>query len=173
MEKERIKMKKPTILLSLDTSTKDTGVAFFENGKFSHSETIDVSTVKDSEKRMEQMISSLYSLFADIKPDIVVVELTSVLRNPDTQRKLTMVLGAVMGKCIEMYILFYSYRPSEWRSLVKSKNEKLPRKREELKQWALKKCHELGYVDIIDDNEAEAVLIGHAYINQWSVESEG
>ena len=164
---------KPTILLSLDTSTKDTGVAFFENGKFSHSETIDYSDIKDGQERMEQMILSLYRLFADISPDIVVVELTSVLRNPDTQRKLTMLLGAIMGKCIDMYIPFYAYRPTEWRSLVKDKDEKLPKKREELKQWALEKCHKFGYVDIIDDNEAEAVLIGLAYIKQWSQESEG
>ena len=163
---------KSTILLSLDTSTKDTGVGIFENGKFSRSQTMDFSNVKDSASRMNAMILSLYLLIDDLSPSIIVMELTSVMRNPDTQRKLTMILGAILGKCIEKKIPCYFYRPTEWRSLVKNKGEKLPRKREELKQWALDKCHELGYEDVIDDNEAEAILIGYAYIKQMSEMAE-
>lgn len=164
--------KKITTLLSLDTSTKDTGCAIFENGKYSYSKFIDVSIIKNSEERMSEMIRSIYSLFDEMSPSIVVVELTSVMRNPDTQRKLTMVLGAILGKCIEDGIAYYSYRPTEWRSLVKDDGEKLPRKREELKAWAIDRCHRFGYEDVIDDNQAEAILIGLAYINQWTVESE-
>lgn len=164
--------KKTTTLLSLDTSTKDTGCAIFENGKYSYSGFIDESKIKDSEERIIEMIRSLYALFDEIRPDIIVAELTVVSRNPDTQRKLTMLLGAIMGKCITDGIVFYTYRPTEWRSLVKDKNEKLPRKREELKQWAIDRCHKIGYEDVIDDNQAEAILIGTAYINQWTVESE-
>ena len=170
MEEEgaRVSKNNTTILLSLDTSTKDTGIGIFENGKFSRSQVIDVSKVKDSTIRMNEMISSLYHLFDELKPAIIVAELTSVMRNPDTQRKLTMVLGAIMGKCIDMKCPYYFYRPSEWRSIIKDKGEKLPRKREELKQWAIEKCHKLGYENVIDDNEAEAILIGYAYIKQMS-----
>ena len=164
--------KKITTLLSLDTSTKDTGCAIFENGKYSYSKFIDVSNVKNSEERISEMIRSIYALFNEISPSIVVVELTSVMRNPDTQRKLTMVLGAILGKCIEDGIAYYSYRPTEWRSLIKDDGEKLPRKREELKMWAIDRCHRFGYENVIDDNQAEAILIGLAYINQWTVESE-
>ena len=128
-----------TTLLSLDTSTKDTGCAIYINGEYSYSKAIDVSKIKDSEERMKEMICRLYALFDEINPSIVVVELTSVMRNPDTQRKLTMVLGAILGKCIECGVAYYSYRPTEWRSLVKDEKEKLPKKREELKQWAIEK----------------------------------
>lgn len=158
---------KITTLLSLDSSTKDTGCAIYENGKYAYSRAIDVSNIKDGEQRMKEMIRSIYALFDEISPLIVVVELTSVMRNPDTQRKLTMVLGAIMGKCIECGAEFYSYRPTEWRSLVKNDKEKLPKKREELKQWAIDRCKVLGY-EVTDDNEAEAILLGQAYINQWS-----
>ena len=165
------KKKKTTTLLSLDTSTKDTGCAIYENGEYTYSEFIDVSKIKDSEERMREMIYRLYSIIDLINPSIIVAELTSVMRNPDTQRKLTMVLGAIMGKCIEEGIAFYTYRPTEWRSLVKDKNEKLPRKREELKQWAIDRCNAMVY-KVTDDNQAEAILIGLAYVKQWSVESE-
>ena len=164
--------KTDTYLLSLDTSTKDTGCAIYINGEYSYSKAIDVSNIKDGEERMNEMICRLYALFDEISPSIVVVELTSVMRNPDTQRKLTMVLGAILGKCIECGAEFHSYRPTEWRSLVKDEKEKLPKKRDELKQWAIKKCYSLGY-EVTDDNECEAILIGLAYIKQWSIESEG
>ena len=160
-----------TTLLSLDSSTKDTGYAIYINGQYYHSKAIDVSNIKDSEQRMNEMIYSIYTLFNKYNPSIVVVELTSVMRNPDTQRKLTMVLGAILGKCIEYGAEFHAYRPTEWRAIVKDKDEKLPKKREELKQWALDKCHALGY-KVTDDNEAEAILLGLAYIKQWTVESE-
>lgn len=160
-----------TYLLSLDSSTKDTGCAIYINGQYFYSKAIDVSKIKDSEDRMSEMIRSIYALFDGISPSIVVVELTSVMRNPDTQRKLTMVLGAILGKCLECGAEFHAYRPTEWRSIVKDKNEKLPKKREELKQWALDRCNTLGY-KVTDDNEAEAILLGLAYIKQWTVESE-
>lgn len=162
---------KNTILLSLDTSTKDTGCAIYVNGNYTTSEFIDASGIKNSEERMKEMIHRLYNLIDNLSPSIIVTELTSVMRNPDTQRKLTMVLGAVLGKCIENDIAYYSYRPTEWRSLVKDEKEKLPRKREELKQWALDKCNALGY-KVTDDNQAEAILLGLAYVKQWTVESE-
>lgn len=161
-------------LLSFDSSTKDTGCAVFKNGKYDHSLVIDVSAEKNSDVRIDSMIRSIYALIDDLKPFAVVAELTSVARNVDTQRKLTMILGAIKGKCIENNTDFYAYRPSEWRSLVRNEIEKVPRKRQEQKQWALDKCHELGYENVIDDNEAEAILIGMAYIKQMNefVESE-
>ena len=41
-----------TTLLSLDTSTKDTGCAIYINGEYSYSKAIDVSNIKDGEERM-------------------------------------------------------------------------------------------------------------------------
>lgn len=171
MENVRTKVKKDVILLSLDTSTKDTGCAIYTNGTYSFSKALDFSKIKDAKERMNEMICSIYALFKEMKPAIVAIELTSVPRNPDTQRKLTMILGAIMGKCVDMNIPCYFYRPTEWRALVKDRGEKLPTKREELKQWAIKKCNSLGY-EVTDDNEAEAILIGQAYINEWTQESE-
>lgn len=161
-------MSKVATLLSFDTSTKDTGCAVFKNGKFTCSSTINLSSEKNSDIRMNKMIESIYKMIENTKPFCVIAELTSVPRNADTQRKLTMILGSIKGKCIEEKIDFVTYSPPEWRSLVKNTDEKVPRKRELQKQWALDKCHEMGYVDIIDDNEAEAILIGMAYIRQMN-----
>ena len=44
---------------------------------------------------------------------------------------------------------------------------KKPRKREELKKWDIDKVTELYSKTIQTDDEADAILIGAAYINMW------
>ena len=113
--------------------------------------------------RFEQMINAIYKKIDEVKPQIVVTELTSVTRNAKTQRNLTMVLGAVWGKCLLTDAYYHSFRASEWRKLVDS--GKKPRKREELKKWSIDKVNSILKTEINNDNISDAVLIGMAYIN--------
>ena len=94
--------------------------------------------------------------------------MTVVPRNVQAQRNLTMILGAIQGKCLEKNIYFYLFRPSEWRKLVCNNNEKPPRKREELKKWSMEKTYLLFGVENINDDISDAILIGQAYINKFS-----
>ena len=101
------------------------------------------------------------------RPDIVITELTVVNRNAEAQRNLSMLLGAIYYKCLELGIEYHSLRPTEWRKLVKNKNEVLPRKREELKVWSKSKVKDMYKINIDDDNISDAILLGQGYINKF------
>ena len=111
------------------------------------------------------MISQIYQLIASENPQIIITETTVVVRNVEAQRNLTLILGAIMGKCVEKHIAYDSLRPTEWRKIIKNVDEKLPRKREELKQWGKEKVFELYGKDIESDDISDAILIGRAYCN--------
>lgn len=150
-------------LLALDTSTSSTGWAYFENGKYVVSDVISIKNQKDTDLRMEQMISEIYRLIQCYSPTVVVTEMTVVVRNPAVQRMLTMILGAVYGNCVVKDIDYYSLRPTEWRKLIDS--GKKPRKRDELKEWSKQKVYELYGIENVTDDVSDAILIGQAYIN--------
>jgi Holliday junction resolvasome RuvABC endonuclease subunit len=154
-------------LLSLDSSTKSTGYAYFENGKLIDKGSIDLSKIKDSKERFNQMILGIYKTISKYKPDIVTWEVPVVIRNPQVQRDLSMLVGAILGKCVDKHIFYYPFRPTEWRKLVSEKGEKLPRKRDELKEWGKNKVKELFNIEVENDDQSDAILIGMAYINNF------
>ena len=82
-----------------------------------------------------------------------------------------MILGAVYGKCIRLGIDYCPLRPTQWRKLVRREDEKLPKKREELKEWSVKKVEELYGIEGIDDNVSDAILIGRAYL--FAIDKKG
>ena len=155
-------------LISIDSSTKSTGYSLFVNGKFHDQHTIDHSETKDGQKRLAEMMNDLNKMIDDQFPDIVVWETPVVIRNPQTQRDLSMLAGAIMGKCIERNVFYYQFRPTEWRKLVSGKDEKLPRKRDELKIWGRNKVKELFGIEVENDDESDSILIGQAYINMYT-----
>ena len=123
--------------------------------------------LRAGEDRLEQMCRELIALMDDKKPDIVVVEMTVVTRNVATQRILSELVGVVRGWCMSQrrQRFFYRMRPTEWRRLVKKEGERIPRsKKKGIKAWDVRKACEIFGIEPADDNEADAVLIGHAYI---------
>ena len=62
----------------------------------------------------------------------------------------------------EFNIFYVEYTPSEWRSLVGI----TARKREDCKAASIKRIKDIYNIDV-DDNEADAINIGEAYINEW------
>lgn len=154
-----------TKLIAFDTSTSKTGYSIFIDGDYQSSGLVDCSSDKVARTRINEMIKQIYNVLEVEKPDIVITEMTVVLRNAEAQRNLTYILGAIMGKCVENSIAYDSLRPTEWRNKVKNKDEKLPRKREELKAWGKNKVFELYGKDIESDDIADSILLGRAYCN--------
>lgn len=153
-------------VLSLDTSTKQTGWSIFIDGKYNDCGLIDLSDMKEkAEERIPIMINEIENLIIDLAPDIVVVETTAVNRNVSSQRLLTMLLGMVWHICIKREIEFQSVRPTEWRSWVSS--EKKGNKREQLKAWSMNKVQELFEFIPETDDVSDAILIGYGYINRY------
>lgn len=155
-------------ILSLDTSTKTTGYAVYDGSTIVHYSSIDKSPIKDTNDRLRAMIGQIFALITRYCPEVVVVEETVVPRNPQTQRMLTMILGAIFGECNRKSIHYCALRPTQWRSAVKNDDEKLPKKREELKEWSVEKVRELYGITDIDDNVSDAILIGLAYTLKYT-----
>ena len=155
-------------LISLDTSTSSTGYAVYISGKLHRYDLIDFKRIKNTNERIKEMILKIYEIIETENPQIIVAEMTVVTRNAQTQRNLTMILGAIQGKCLENNIFFSLLRPTEWRKLVNNEKEKLPRKREELKQWSKQKVSDILGINDINDDISDAILIGQAYINRFS-----
>ena len=155
-------------LISLDTSTSSTGYAVYISGKLHRYDLIDFKRIKNTDERIKEMILKIYEIIETEKPQIIVAEMTVVTRNAQAQRNLTMILGAIQGKCLENNIFFSLLRPTEWRKLVNNEKEKLPRKREELKQWSKQKVSDILGINDINDDISDAILIGQAYINRFS-----
>lgn len=151
-------------LVALDTSTRATGVAVFENGEYTSSGTLMLNKNDDAQTRFEIMVSQILDTLNEKQPDIVVIEQSIMTHNADTFRLLSMIVGAVYGYCVNHNIEYHSLTPSAWRSQIDGKK---PKKREELKVWSKAKVDELYSVDTYTDDEADAILIGTAYINMW------
>ena len=155
-------------LISLDTSTSSTGYAVYISGKLHRYDLIDFKRIKNTDERIKEMILKIYEIIETEKPQIIVAEMTVVTRNAQAQRNLTMILGAIQGKCLENNIFFSLLRPTEWRKLVNNEKEKLTRKREELKQWSKQKVSDILGINDINDDISDAILIGQAYINRFT-----
>lgn len=159
----RIKCK----MISLDTSTTKSGWAYYENGLLANSGIIDLSKEKDSLIRVEDMIMNLYALLNKYKPDIVVIETPPYIKDAKCLINLAEITGAVRGWATDK-AEFIEYMPQQWRSLIKSDDDVLPRKRSDCKAWDLYKVRTVFGIENIGDDEADAILIGLARINHLS-----
>lgn len=171
-----------TTLLSLDTSSTKTGWAIFKNGIYKESGVLDWLHVKETEDRLLLMYIDIIQHIDKYEPDILVIEKDVVgsgkRQNMSTINTLVKLIGGVWAYCIqlnmdtpmnfqtgEFNIFYIEYTPSEWRKLVGITSHK----RDECKADSIKIIKDTYNIDV-DDNEADAINIGQAYINDWSQE---
>jgi len=154
-------------LIAIDSSTTGSGYAVYINGILNYYGVYTTNHISNSRERLETMMRTLCQKIEEDKPDIVITELTVVNRNAEAQRNLSMLLGAIYYKCLELGIEYHSLRPTEWRKLVRNKEESIPRKREELKKWSKAKVKDIYKIDTDDDNISDAILLGQGYINKF------
>ncbi len=154
-----------TKLIAIDSSTKSTGIALFIDGVYRESLLLSYPTSIDMTQRFRNMSLSILSVLKKYSPDIVYIEETVVVRNPQVQRFLTRLQGVVYGWCIQNNCCFETIRPTEWRKLSGIKQSK--QKRDQLKKMAIEKVKEDYAIDVNDD-VAESILIGQAVINKFS-----
>ena len=94
--------------------------------------------------------------------------MTVVERNAQVQRLLSEIVGvvrcyAIMHKDVD----FVRKRPTEWRKLTKDEYYPEKGKKVDFKKWSVEKVKR-DYGIECDDNEADAILIGQARINEFS-----
>ena len=155
-------------LIAMDTSSNSTGIAIFIDGKLSRHFLIDLKKIKNTDDRIKEMIRQIYKVIVEESPDIIVTELTVVTRNAQAQRNLTIILGAIYGKCIEKDIWYESFRPTVWRSLINTDIKPSGKKREDFKTWSIQIVSDKYNAYCETDDESDAILIGEAYINKFS-----
>lgn len=174
---------KEVTLLSLDTSSTKTGWAVFKNGIYKESGVLDWSHIKDNtEDRLQIMYIDIIQHIQKYEPDILVIEKDIVgsgkRQNMSTINTLVKLIGGIWAYCVQLnmstpmnlptgeFIIFYvEYTPSEWRNLVGIN----ARKRDDCKTASIKLIKGM-YGKDVDDNEADAINIGQAYINEWTKE---
>lgn len=160
-------------LVSLDTSSTISGYAYFENAVYQDSDIICCAEEKDIYVRVENMCFRLVDVLNKYKPDIVVIEKPPYCGDPKTLVLLAEIVGCVRGWTITQgFAEYVEYDPNRWRRLVADKDEKIPTKRNLCKPWDMEKAEAIIKRKPMDDNEADAVLIGQARIEEMKAINE-
>ena len=152
--------------MSIDSSTSSTGISIFVDSNYKKSVLLETDKKLKGDEKLESMILLIYDLIKKERPDIVVTELTAVVRNPKVQRMLTELLGSIRGKCVENKIAYNSLRPTEWRSVItKITNQKSKgRKREDQKAWSLDVVNNIYGINTESNDISDSYLIGVSFI---------
>jgi Holliday junction resolvasome RuvABC endonuclease subunit len=144
----------------MDQSTRITGYALFDDGKYVKSGVIDLHKIKDTDERSKQMAVEICKLIEGAKPDCVIIEEVQQQSNVSTVIKLARIQGVAIGFCAAHNIDLHILTPTRWRSALGYKQG--PKvKREELKQQSLDLVKNNFKLELIED-EAEAVCINEA-----------
>ncbi len=160
-------MAKITRMLSLDTSSTITGYAYWENGSLINSGIIYHNDEKNTVIRIENMTIDIITKLKSCRPDIVVIEQPPFCNSPKTCVMLAQIVGCAQGFAISTGADYVEYSPNTWRKLVAGAGDIIPRKRVEVKAWDINKAESLFNLQVEDDNEADAILIGYARIKQF------
>ena len=155
-------------VLAIDASTKSTGVALFEDSKLVKYACLTASST-DLIKRIQKIIEQLKVFIVNETIDKVILEEVrpeNDLQNIKTHRALMWLQAAIAFLLHEIQPkaeIEYVY-PSEWRAKCGIKNGRGVR-RDSLKPLDIKFVKDTYGLDVNDDI-ADAIGIGHAYVNQ-------
>lgn len=160
-------MSKKIRMLSLDCSTKCSGLAVWDNGKYIESHIIDMSKIKDVEERQKEMSLKLWKGLDYYRPSIVYIEDTYCHGNPDVQKKLNRIQGVIFAWCIINDAEFHCIMPSSWRKYIEGFPNGKGIKRQEQKDFSVKYVIENYHITPKSDDEADAILIGEGVLNMY------
>ena len=148
-------------VLSMDQSTRITGFAVFNDGKYVKSGVIDLHKVKETDERSKQMAVEICRLIGDTKPDITIIEEVQQQSNVSTVIKLARIQGVAIGFCAAHNIDLHILTPTRWRSaLGYQQGPKV--KREQLKQQSRDFVKNVLGLSIESEDENEATAINEA-----------
>lgn len=152
------------VMVSIDSSTKKTGLAKYVNGVLDKYQLVDLSSIKQIDHRMNQMGLSLIALLDEWMPDMVYIEEPKGEgRNVELVRKLAEIIGIVRGWCISHECYYEEIKPSVWRAKLGIKQG--ARKREELKAASMEYVKTKYGIEPETDDVADAICIGLAVLN--------
>ena len=154
-----------TKFVSCDTSTNNSGLALFVDGRYKEHVLINKSKIKDTYERINAMCLDIYSQLEKWKPDILWIEHPQGHgSNVDMVGKLCEILGAVRMWCLIHNCEYNEICPSEWRMYAGIEQGRA--KREELKQASVQYIKDKLGIDEGDD-VADSIALGYAVLNRF------
>ena len=160
-------------ILALDASTKSTGLAIFNNKEFLGKGCITASST-DLFKRIHKIVDSIDEVIANAGIEEIVMEevIPDHQKNTQTFKALMYLQAAIMIMVHDKYpkIKVELIYPGSWRSQA---GIKIGRgvKRETLKEADIRRAKELFNVEQLNDDEADAILIGAVYAGVFGAQS--
>lgn len=159
-------------ILSLDASTRSTGFAIFDDKKLEEYGVLTASST-DLIKRINKIITGLEQVLTRGKIDQIIIEEVRPEqgKNLQTYRALMWLQAAINFLVHEKFPkikIEYIY-PNEWRKACGIKTGAGVRREDLKKKDIAFALQTYGYQHNIDD-EADAICIGHAYVNQLNNE---
>lgn len=175
------------MILALDMATKKTGWALFDY-KGSLLEYGLLRTTRDETKeRMEELYFQICKII-HLHPKLTTIVFEDVPlnnhNNLKTGKDLAILQGVILSLCFEYELDYALYNPSSWRSKIGLYNgTREGMKRSYQKQAAVDKVNELFGFNFIynetetkskltDDDKAEAICLGLAYIKEREENNE-
>lgn len=156
-------------IISLDQSTRCTGYAVFDNGKYIESGVIDMNKSKlETDKRSFEMAKEIWKIIKKYNPQEIVIENVQQQSSPSTVIILARLAGMIIGYAEAHNIHVHILLPSQWRkALGYSQGAKV--KRQELKQQSIDYVKNNLGLDLSED-ECEAIAEGIAAhkIYKWN-----
>ncbi len=147
-------------IIGIDASTNKTGIAVFIDGAYETHTLIDLHKIKDSTKRIPQMMVAICDYLDEHKPDKIVMEESMMTNNISTVKMLSNLAGAVMYYATSNGIEFEFALPTHWRKKIGlSQSNKI--KRDVLKAEAIMAVKQEYDMDLSDD-ECEAILMARS-----------
>lgn len=166
-------------IMSIDASTKSTGLAVFENNNLVHYELITASST-NLIKRIRKIIEGIHQALIQYPVDKIIMEEVLPPSDKDGVQntktfKALMYLQAAMAFMLEDFFpnleIEFLY-PSSWRKYCGIKTGPTI-KRETLKQSDIKFVNEQFHLEIQSDDVADAIGIGYGYLHCGNTEPKG
>lgn len=153
-------------ILALDASTKATGLAIFKDKELLGQGCITASST-DLFKRIHKMVDNIDTLVQEAKIDQIVMEevIPDHSKNTNTFKALMYLQAAIMIMIHDKHphVQVELVYPGSWRSQA---GIKIGRgvKRETLKEADIRRAQEVFNLVGLNDDEADAILIGAVYV---------
>lgn len=154
------------ITLSIDGSTKSTGVAIFDQGKLKYYQCIKASD-SNTYKRIKKMVRRIKELCQQYKPtDVIMEEILpqDVKHNNNTYKPLIYLQAAVVLEMDGLGLKVNLSTASHWRSICGIHTGR-GIKRDELKSASIKLVKMIYNIQVNDDI-SDAICLGIAYVKQ-------
>jgi Holliday junction resolvasome RuvABC endonuclease subunit len=148
-------------ILSFDQSTRVSGWAYFEDGKYVESGIVDMNkSTLETDKRSFEMAKKIWKIIDKYQPDELIIENVQQQSSPSTVIILARLAGMIIGYAEAHNVHVHILLPSQWRkSLGYSQGAKV--KRQELKQQSIDYVKNNFGLNLSED-ECEAICINEA-----------